>query len=184
MESADASRRLAERRTRRRARSRPAKRRRGSVIVEAAFVLPIILSLMLGVWEVGRMIQVSQIMENAAREGARVAAGGYVNGTAVTVSTVQTAVQNYLSAAGLPSAAATGAQVSVNCLATLSWTDPYLAQPLDPFKVTVTIPAGAPFDSLRWNLLNKITSANQLSASVYWQSANNSQVTVSTTLPY
>ncbi len=72
--------------------------------------MPIILTLMLGVWEVGRMIQVSQILGNAAREGAVVAGGGYVNGTAVTVSTVQTEVQNYLTAAGLPSAAATGAQ--------------------------------------------------------------------------
>ena len=86
-----------------------AKHRRGAAAVEAVFLMPIILTLMLGVWEVGRMIQVSQILANAAREGARVAAGGYVNGTAVTVSTVQTEVQNYLTAAGLPSAAATGA---------------------------------------------------------------------------
>ena len=146
--------------------------------------MPIILTLMLGVWEVGRMIQVSQILANAAREGARVAAGGYVNGTAVTVSTVQTEVQNYLTAAGLPSAAATGAQTSLTCLASPVWTDPYQALPLDPFTVTVTIPSGAPFNSLRWNLLNKITNVSQLSTTVYWESADNSQVTVSTTLPY
>jgi Flp pilus assembly protein TadG len=165
-------------------RLRSAKQRRGTAVVEAAFIMPIMLTLMLGVWEVGRMIQISQIMDNAAREGARVAAGGYVNGTAVTVATVQTAVQNYLTAAGFPSAAVTGSQVSVTCLATTGWTDPYAALPLDPFTVTVTIPSGAAFNSLRWNLLNQITSVNQLSTSVYWQSANNSQVTVSTTLPY
>jgi Flp pilus assembly protein TadG len=162
----------------------PGKRRRGSAVVEAVFIMPIMLTLMLGVWEVGRMIQISQILENAAREGARVAAGGYVNGTAVTVSTVQTEVQNYLTAAGLPSAAATGAQTSLTCLATPVWTDPYSALPLDPFTVTVTIPSGTAFNSLRWNLLNKITNVSQLSTTVYWQSANNSQVTVSTTLPY
>jgi Flp pilus assembly protein TadG len=162
----------------------PKKHRRGSAVAEAAFVMPIMLTLMLGVWEVGRMIQISQILENAAREGARVAAGGYVNGTAVTLSTVQTEVQNYLTAAGLPSTAATGAQTSLTCLASPVWTDPYQALPLDAFTVTVTIPSGAPFNSLRWNLLNKITNVSQLSTTVYWQSANNSQVTVSTTLPY
>ena len=162
----------------------PRKCRRGAAVVESAFVLPILLILMLGIWEVGRMVQVSQILDNAAREGARVAAGGYVNGTQVTYSTVKTAVQNYLTAAGLPSAAATGAQVTLTCLASPNWTDPYQALPLDAFKVTVTIPSGAAFDSLRWNLLNKITSLSQLSATVYWQSADNSQVTVSTTLPY
>ena len=146
--------------------------------------MPIMLTMMLGVWEVGRMVQISQILDNAAREGARVAAGGYVNGTAVTVSTVQTSVKNYLTAAGLPATAVNGATISVTCLAATTWTDPYAALPLDPFTVTVTIPAGDPFNSLRWNLLNRITSVTQLSATVYWQSANNSLVTVSTTLPY
>lgn len=158
--------------------------RRGSAVVEAAVVLPILLTMMLGVWEVGRMIQISQILDNAAREGARLAAGGYVNGTAVTTAQVQTAVQNYLTAAGLPSAAVSGSQVTLTCLATTPWTDPYQALPLDPYTVTVTIPAGAAFNSLRWNLLNQITSVRQLSQTVYWQSANNSQVVVNTTLPY
>lgn len=158
--------------------------RRGTAVVEAAVILPLLLTMMLGVWEVGRMIQICQILDNAAREGCRLAAGGYVNGTAVTASMVQTEVQNYLTAAGLPSTAVNGAQITLTCLATTTWTDPYEAQPLDPFSVTVTIPAGAPFNSLRWNLLNKITSVTQLSQTVYWQSANNSQVTVNMTLPY
>ncbi|HEX3998015.1 MAG TPA: TadE/TadG family type IV pilus assembly protein [Pirellulales bacterium] len=158
--------------------------RRGTAVVEAAVILPILLTMMFGVWEVGRMIEVSQILDNAAREGARLAAGGYVNGTAVTTAQVQTAVQNYMTAAGLPSAAISGAQITLTCLASTPWTDPYEAQPLDPFTVTVTIPSGAAFNSLRWNLLNQVTSVTQLSQTVYWQSANNSQVVVSTTLPY
>lgn len=158
--------------------------RRGSAVVEAAIILPILLTMMLGVWEVGRMVQISQILDNAAREGARLAAGGYVNGTAVTTAQVQTAVQNYLTAAGLPAAAVSGAQVTLTCLATTPWTDPYQALPLDPYTVTVTIPSGAAFNSLRWNLLNQITSVTQLSQTVYWQSSNNSQIVVNTTLPY
>ncbi len=167
-----------------RERLRPGSKRRGTAVVEAAVILPLLLTMMMGVWEVGRMIQISQILDNAAREGARLAAGGYVNGTAVTTSQVQTAVQNYMTAAGLPTAAVTGAQITVTCLASTPWTDPYEALPLDPFTVTVTIPAGAPFNSLRWNLLNKITSVTQLSQTVFWQSANNSQVVVTTTLPF
>jgi Flp pilus assembly protein TadG len=165
-------------------RRRPSAVRHGTSIIEGAFILPVALTLMLGVWEVGRMVEVCQILDNAAREGARMAAGGYVNGTPVTCAMVQTEVSNYLTAAGFPSTAANGAVTTVNCLASTSWTDPYQAQPSDPFTVTATIPSGAPFNALRWNLLNRITSISQLSETVYWESTNNSQVTVSTTLPY
>src|SRR6185295_6048676 len=93
---------------------RPSKTsRRGVVAVEAAVILPLALILMLGTWEVGRFVHVEQIMNNAAREGARVAAGGYINGTAVTVATVQQSVKDYLTAAGFPSAAVTNAQVTL-----------------------------------------------------------------------
>src|ERR1700676_4597826 len=111
--------------------------RRGTSIIEAAFVLPLALTLMLGVWEVGRMVQVCQVLDNAAREGARMAAGGYVNGTPVTCAMVQQEVSNYLTAAGFPSAAATGAVTTVTCLAGTAWTDPYQAQPSDSFTVSV-----------------------------------------------
>ncbi|HWA99735.1 MAG TPA: TadE family protein, partial [Pirellulales bacterium] len=57
--------------------------RRGAVAVEAALLLPVLVTLMLGVWEVGRMIQVYEILDNAVREGARVAAGGTSNNTPV-----------------------------------------------------------------------------------------------------
>ena len=71
---------------------------------------------MLGVWEVGRFIDISMVVQDAARRGARMAAGGVSGGTNVTVAMVQQAVQNYLTAAGFPSAAATGAQVTLTNL--------------------------------------------------------------------
>ena len=43
--------------------------RRGVAAVEAALILPVALMLMLGTWEVGRMVEVSQVLNNAAREG-------------------------------------------------------------------------------------------------------------------
>jgi Flp pilus assembly protein TadG len=163
---------------------RTSERRRGAVAVEAAVVLPMALIFLFGTWEVGRIVQVNQLLYNAAREGARLAAGGSNAGTQVTLSMVQQAVRDYMTAAGLPSTAVSGAQITLTCLATPAWTDPYQAQPLDKFQVTVTIPSGAPFNSLRWSLVNQLTSVNSLSATVNWQSLNNSQVVVNTALPY
>lgn len=45
--------------------------RAGSAIVETAFVLPILLSVTFGVVEFGRAMMVSNLLTNAAREGAR-----------------------------------------------------------------------------------------------------------------
>jgi len=160
-------------------------RRGGAVAVEAALVLPLVLILLMGTWEVGRFVLVGQILNTAAREGARLAAGGYTtNNTPVTAAMVQQAVQDYMTAAGLPSAAVTGSTVTINCLASTSWTDPYNAQPLDPFQVVLTIPAGTAFNALRWNLLPRLTSITQLQVTVEWYSLNNSQVVVGTSLPY
>jgi len=56
-------------------------------------------------------------------------------------------------------------------------------QPLDRFAVTVTIPSGAAFNSLRW-VASSLTGINQISATVEWLSANDTKVTVNTTLPF
>ena len=130
-------------------RKRCALGRRGAVAAEAAICMPVIVAMMLGMWEIGRIAQMSRIVKDAAREGARVAAGGANNGTAVTVANVQTAVQNFLTAAGMPTAAVTGATITVTNLSADTWTDPGNALPLDEFSVTVTIPAGAAFNSLK-----------------------------------
>lgn len=155
--------------------------------VEVALCLPLLLILMLGMWEVGRLIQVSQILANAAREGARFAALGTVNvnglNTPITVAMVQQTVTNYLSSAGLPSAAVSGVQTTLTNQSKHSWTDPSGAEPLDKFQVTVTIPSGPAFNSLQWCALH-ITGTSQLSASATWFSLADSQVTVNTQLPY
>jgi Flp pilus assembly protein TadG len=145
--------------------------------------MPIIVAMMLGMWEVGNMALWSRVVKDAAREGARVAAGGANNGSPVTVANVQTAVQNYLTAAGMPATAVNGATISVTNLSSDSWTDPGNALPLDPFSVTVTIPAGAAFNSLMF-LGTSLSGVTQLQESVQWLSANDTQLTVSTTLPY
>lgn len=49
----------------------PAARRSGAAAVEFAFVAPLLVLLVFGMIEFGRMIMVQQILVNAAREGAR-----------------------------------------------------------------------------------------------------------------
>jgi hypothetical protein len=97
---------------------------------------------------------------------------------------VQQAVKDYLTAAGLPSAAANGAQVQLVNKSAHSWTDPVDAEPLDAFQVTVTIPSGAPYNSLRWIMLPSVSGATQISASTTWVSMTDTEVTVDTQLPY
>jgi Flp pilus assembly protein TadG len=157
--------------------------RRGTVAVEAAFVLPVLLTVMIGVWEVGRLVEVSTLLNSAARQGCRMAAGGVNNGTPVTVTMVQQEIQTYLTAAGLPSTAVSGAQIQLVNLSNHSWSDPCDATPLDPFLVTIVIPSGAPFNSLRWTLLS-LTGVNQIKGQSQWVSANDSSVVVNTQLPF
>lgn len=57
-----------------RSRSKRTMRRRGATVVEMAVVSPILITLLFGVIEFGWAFMVRQMVTNAAREGARVAA--------------------------------------------------------------------------------------------------------------
>ena len=72
--------------TRRRQRGRP-----GAAAVEFALVAPLLVMLVLGMIEFGRMMMVEQILTNAAREGARKAVL-----PGVTKTQVESAVDSYL----------------------------------------------------------------------------------------
>ena len=52
---------------------RNARDERGSALVEAALITPLLLLLMVGIFEVARAYQTFQVLTNAAREGARAA---------------------------------------------------------------------------------------------------------------
>jgi Flp pilus assembly protein TadG len=158
--------------------------RRGIVATEAAVIMPFLIIAMFGMWEVGRLIQVNQIVVNSAREGARLAAGAYVNGTPVTSAMVQQAVRDYMRASGLPAAAYNGATITLTCLASPNWVNPSDALPLDRFTVQVTIPTGAAFNSMLWSLIYRLSSVNQMSVTVSWVSCTDAKIAVSTQLPY
>jgi Flp pilus assembly protein TadG len=76
----------------------PARRghRRGVAAVECAAALIFLIPLLLGVWEVGRLVSVQQLLSNGAREGGRQASTGLK-----TSAEVRTGVLTYLQNAGL-----------------------------------------------------------------------------------
>src|SRR5262245_36889857 len=52
-------------------RQRPEASRSGIAAVEFAFLLPFLLILLMGLWEVGRCVSMQNLLDNAAREGGR-----------------------------------------------------------------------------------------------------------------
>ena len=73
---------------------------KGVAMVEAAITLPIILLISVGIFEFGRAYQTSQVLTNAAREGARLAV---IEGS--TDTEVRARVNKYLTDGGLASLA-------------------------------------------------------------------------------
>jgi Flp pilus assembly protein TadG len=138
-------------------------RRTGAAAVELAMVLPLILTLLLGIWEVGRMIEVQQILSNAAREGARQASTGQF-----TNQQVEQVVVQYLKNAGIPAANLNvtgnpGPQMVTDV--THPGSDASQAVYLDQLQVTVQIP----FNDVHWSVLGLITNpSTKLVATVNW----------------
>ena len=140
-------------------RPRRSRHRRGMAVVEMAIVLPFVIWLWVGVVEVGRLLDVQVIVQNAAGVGGRMASAG-----SSTNAQVQQAVINYLTAAGLTTANAT---VTVQDLTTAG-TDVGQAVQLDKLQVTVSIP----FHDVYWGVSGFTTNSNtQVSATAYYYSA-------------
>lgn len=120
----------------------PLKRRRGAVTVEMALVLPIFLTVVFGIIEFGRGFMVSQLVTNAAREGARRA---IVDGS--TNSDVTSAIQTFLAS----SASVATADVTVTIAVTPATGNP--ANPTNSLascssKDLITVTVTVPFDKV------------------------------------
>jgi Flp pilus assembly protein TadG len=75
---------------------------KGAELVEFALTFPLLLLVVLGIIDFGLLLQRVQVLTNAAREGARIAVlPGY------TQPDIQTRVNQYLLAVGLPGSATT-----------------------------------------------------------------------------
>jgi Flp pilus assembly protein TadG len=150
-------------------------RRPGAAAVEFAVVLPLFLVILFGIWEVGRMVQVSQVLQNAAREAARQASTANT-----TLPAIQTSTQQYIQGAQPQISSFTGLNVAFADLTNTSVTDPTGCTQLDKFTITVTMP----FDNVRWSMTKWFTpTGTQLSAQVTWYSMRDLPVTVQSGLP-
>ena len=87
---------------------------RGAELVEAAFVLPLLLTLLIGVFWAGRAYNIYETITRAAREGARVAVAptcATCGNSYPATTAVQTAVNNVLISAGMNTS---GGGVTIN----------------------------------------------------------------------
>ena len=154
-------------------RIRPSRsKRRGTAAVEVAVCLPLLCTLVIGAWEVGRLVEVKQLLCNAVREGGRQAATGNQS-----TAQVQQYVVNYLTNNGI--SGVTSNMVTFQDLTNSDVTDPTTASQMDRLRVSVTVP----YTAFRWSLLSQITSDTSLSASADWFSMRDSPISVNTSIP-
>jgi Flp pilus assembly protein TadG len=104
--------------------------RRGAAAVEFAFVAPVLILLVFGMIEFGRMVMVQQVLTNASREGARV---GILDDS--TAADVSDAVNTYLTSSNI-----TGATITVS-------PDPPSSA---GYGGAVTVTVGVPFSQVSW----------------------------------
>jgi len=119
--------------------------RPGAAAVEFALVAPLLVMLVLGMIEFGRMMMVEQILTNAAREGARKAVL-----PGVTKTQVESAVDAYLQ-----NSSVSGQSRTVS-------PDPGTATGGAAVTVTVSVP----YSSVTWLPVSWFLSGKTLSASV------------------
>lgn len=170
---------------------------RGVAAVEMAFASPVLIWMLVGIWEVGRMVQIQQVLNSATREGARLAAQGQIinskgDPTQVTLEsgtlTVKQQVVNYLNRGNLNLAAS---DVTVTFAfktspppppaiqpAVMPQTEPWHGVRNQQFQVTATIPITA----LRWSTLG-IYNATQSTATVVWSCMVDDAFTLNEQIP-
>lgn len=170
--------------------SRP--NRRGVAAVELALVsMLFIIPLLIGVWEMGRLIQVQQILSNSCRDGARLASQGYtVNLTGAPTQimlssgtiNVHDAIYQYLVAAGFNNLTSSDVTVTLTFLTPKADgstpTEPYQGEKGELFQVTVSIP----WSKVQWVNLGLIKPTT-VTYTVTWQMLVDDKFSVNTTLP-
>lgn len=170
------------------ARRRPAGSvRPGVAAVEMGFTFMVfVVPLMISIWEVGRMVQVQQIVSNAAREGARLAGQGNTirsdgTTTQIRLSTgtpnVRDVVYQYLLASGLTGLTLEDIQVEF-AFTSGAGTEPYQGIKNQPFSVTVRVK----WEKVRWVNLGFI-NPGWITFTVNWRMLVDEPFTVNETIP-
>jgi Flp pilus assembly protein TadG len=169
------------------ARRRNRSPRRAVAAVEFAFLAPVLIGLLVGLWQVGRIVEVKQILDNATREGARLASqcqiinltGNFTNiHTSSGQPNVQDTVREYLAAAGVVnSTTVTDVTVTFQFLdGDTTRTDPYQGLKGQRFQVTTTLPV----QDINWT---PFTTTSIMSSTAVWCIMIDDPFTVNTTIP-
>jgi Flp pilus assembly protein TadG len=177
--------------------------RRAAAVVEFALCLPLLLLILLGLWEVGRITEVEAVMWNGAREAGRDASLGQEN-----LQSVASDMVVYLQAAE-PTAFGQGHATSLiapvvslpaNTTGYTCWdntanrelftitftdltnptvTDPTAMAQLDIYQVGIQVPYG----SVGWLPSAQITGISRLNATVTWTAMVDSPFQIAPSLP-
>ena len=156
-------------------------------VITAFFLVP----LLIGVWEVGRLVQVQQIVSNSAREGARLAGQGVTISSSGTITNVTVSssspnvtdtVYQYLLASGLTTLQKSDVTIQFQFLTPkldgTTPTEPYLGEKGETFALTVTIP----WNKVRWINLGVIQPTT-VSFTVTWKMLVDDTFTINPNLP-
>ena len=160
--------------------------RSGAAAVELAMLLPFLVMLIVGVWEIGRLIQLQQIMNNAARDGARLASQSSMIDTTGAYSqiafrngnpNVYDTVCQYLKASGITNL--DGLTITFEFVdGNTSLTEPYQGVKNQRFRLRVTMP----YANLRWTNLS-IINPTTIGGECIWQMMVDDPFTLDPTLP-
>lgn len=182
---------------------RSAVRRRGAAAAEFAICLPLVFLILAGIWEVGRIAEVSNVMWNAARESGRDASIGQDNFQAVANNMItylqgaepQAFGQGHSTSLIAPVVTMPANTTGYTCwdntanrelftitftdLTNPSTTDPTGMQRLDQFQIGLQVP----YASIGWAVVPQISGLTRLSVTVTWASMLDTPFQVSPALP-
>jgi Flp pilus assembly protein TadG len=146
--------------------------RSATAAVELAVCAPMLLIVLTGIWEVGRMVQVQNIVWAAAREGGRQAAAGLTSN-----ATIVQFMTDYMNANGLTGV--TTSMVTLTNVSSSARSNPTAANQMDQFQVNITVP----YSAIRWSTIAQITPTTTLTASTTWYSMLDTPCTINTSIP-
>lgn len=85
------------------------RRERGNALIETAITMPLLLLLMVGIFEIGRAFETWQVVSNAAREGARMSITPENNTTTTTAL-----IRKYMADGQLPKSGTAAVSIDKN----------------------------------------------------------------------
>ncbi len=180
-----------------------ARRSRGTAALELACCLPLMMLILTGLWQIGRVVQVQAVMVNSAREAARDASLGQDNLKAVAnnlLTYLQSADPNAFGVGHSTSIISPVVTMPANTTGYTCWdntanrelftitfsdltntsdTDPTQMSQLDLYQIGVQVP----FNTVTWSTIIPIAGTTRLSATVVWASMVDSPFQIAPNLP-